>query len=162
MQEIDAYIGLGSNLHNPELQIMDAFCELEELANTRVLERSGLYRSKPMGPDGQPEFINAVVKISTSISANELLTALQNIEDRHQRQRDVQRWGPRTLDLDILLYGELVLDTDRLQIPHSGIAEREFVLIPLQEIEADLIIPGKGSLKKLVEQLPQSELQKIE
>ncbi len=162
MQEVVAYIGFGSNLQNPKLQIEKAFVELQELDSTRLLVTSSLYKTKPMGPTDQPDFINAVAKILTSLSPKELLTELQEIEARHRRQRGTQRWGPRTLDLDILLYGNLQMDTKQLRIPHYGIAEREFVLIPLQEIEADLIIPGKGILSELIEQLPQYEMMKIE
>lgn len=162
MQEVDAFIGLGSNLQNPQSQITRALNKLQELPKTHVLVSSSLYISKPMGPAKQADFVNAVVKISTSLSPEELLIALQNIEQQHKRARSTQRWGPRTLDLDILLYGDVQMKTKNLQIPHSGIAEREFVLIPLQEIEADLIIPGKGALIELIEQLPNFQLTKIE
>ena len=163
MQEVDAYIGLGSNLQEPQLQIKNALQELREIPNTHVLESSSLYKSKPMGPVDQPNFINAVAKISTFLNPEELLTALQNIEKHHQRERvSLERWGPRTLDLDIILYGNQQIHTNKLQIPHSGMTKREFVLIPLQELEADLIIPGKGALGKLIEQLPHYQLTKIE
>ena len=162
MQTVFAYIGLGSNLYNPKLQIVKAIEELHRLSNSNVIEWSSLYASKPMGPKDQPDFINAVVKISTALPPEELLLALHKIEDSHDRKRDEDRWGPRTLDLDILLYGEQCIDSENLQIPHSGIADREFVLIPLQEIETDLIIPGKGELSDLVNQIPPHELIKIE
>ena len=162
MQEVEAYIGIGSNLEDPQSQIINAFQELQELPNTQVLIKSSLYQSKPMGPMNQPDFINAVAKISTMLRPQELLNELQNIEERHQRKRQTERWGPRTLDLDIILYGDQQIDTKQLQIPHSGMAEREFVLIPLQEIEADLIIPGKGTLRELIERLPRYELKKID
>jgi len=162
MQELEAYIGLGSNLQNPKSQITRALRALHELPHTQLLENSSLYKSMPMGPAGQPDYVNAVAKISTYLSPEELLSALQNIEQQHQRVRSTERWGPRTLDLDILLYGDLEINTEKLQIPHSGIAEREFVLIPLQQIEEDLIIPGKGTLRELIEQLPHSQLTKIE
>ncbi len=162
MQEVNAYIGLGSNLQDPQSQITNALNELQEIPNTHVLVSSSLYVSEPMGPANQPDFINAVAKISTSLSPEELLIALQNIEQLHQRARSTERWGPRTLDLDILLYGDVQINTRKPQVPHSGIAERVFVLIPLQEIEADLIIPGKGTLRELIEQLPNFQLKKIE
>ena len=131
MQEVDAYIGLGSNLQEPQLQIKNALQELREIHNTHVLESSSLYKSKPMGPADQPNFINAVAKISTFLDPEELLAALQNIEKHHQRERvSLERWGPRTLDLDIILYGNQQIHTNKLQIPHSGMAKREFVLIP--------------------------------
>ncbi len=162
MQAVDAYIGLGSNLQDPELQIMTALRELRGLPNTYLLVTSSLYKSRPIGPSDQPDFVNAVAKLSTSLPPQELLSALQNIEHLHHRERKAERWGPRTLDLDIILYGDQCINTDELQIPHSGMAEREFVLIPLQEIEADLIIPGKGTLCELIEQLPEHDLKKIE
>ncbi len=162
MQEVEAYIGLGSNLQDPQLQVTTAIDALEEIRNTQLIACSSLYRSKPMGPASQPDFVNAVAKIATTLSAEELLTALQSIEHGHRRVRGAQRWGPRTLDLDIILFGDQEIDTNRLKIPHSGMTDREFVLIPLQEIEADLIIPGKGALSGLIEQLPQYELTKIE
>lgn len=162
MQTIDAYIGLGSNLQGPQSQIINALNELQEMPNTCVVESSSMYKSKPMGPADQPDFVNVVAKISTSLAPEELLSALQNIEHQHQRVRSAEHWGPRTLDLDILLYGELQMNTEKLQIPHAGISEREFVLIPLQEIETDFIIPGKGALSALIEQLPPHQLTKIE
>ena len=162
MQEVEAFIGIGSNLEDPQSQIINAFQELQELPNIQVLLKSSLYQSKPMGPNDQPDFINAIVKISTTLQPHELLNELQNIEERHLRKRQTERWGPRTLDLDIILYGDQQIDTKQLQIPHSGMAEREFVLIPLQEIEADLIIPGKGTLRELIERLPRYELKKID
>ena len=114
-----------------------------------------------MGMAGQPDFVNAVAKISTDLYPMELLAILQEIEQQHQRVRTAQRWGPRTLDLDILLYGDLQMHTKELQIPHPGISEREFVLIPLQEMEEDLMIPGKGSLRELIDKLPEYQLTRI-
>jgi len=162
MQEVEVYIGLGSNLQGPQLQVTTAIDALEEILNTQLIACSSLYRSKPMGPANQPNFVNAIAKIATSLSAEELLTALQSIEHGHRRVKGARHWGPRTLDLDIILFGDQRIDTNRLKIPHSGMTDREFVLIPLQEIEADLIIPGKGALRGLIEQLPQYELTKIE
>ena len=158
---MQAYIGLGSNLQDPERQISRALSTLREMPDLKLLQSSSLYKSRPMGPADQPDFINAVAKVSTDLYPMELLTALKDIERQHQRVRNTGRWGPRTLDLDILLYGDLEMDTEELQIPHPGISEREFVLIPLQEIEENLIIPGKGSLRELIERLPQYQLTKI-
>lgn len=158
---MQAYIGLGSNLKDPEKQICRALCTLRGMPDIELLQSSSLYKSRPMGPAEQPDFINAVAKVSTDLYPMELLTALQTIEQQHQRVRNTGHWGPRTLDLDILIYGNLEVDTEVLQIPHPGISEREFVLIPLQEIEENLIIPGKGSLRKLIEKLPQYRLTKM-
>jgi len=147
------YIGLGSNLDNPVEQIKQAINELSVLGSSTLLAQSGLYQSSPMGPQDQPDFINAVVKLETRFSAPELLTQLQAIEQQHGRVRD-QHWGPRSLDLDLLLFGEEVINTENLQVPHPGIPERGFVLYPLYEIAPDLEIPtgesGKASLKELV------------
>ncbi len=162
MQSVDAYISLGSNLQDPQAQVMRAISELDKIPNTKLLTHSSLYKSKPMGPSDQPNYVNAVANISTFLDAEELLDELQDIESQHQRDRGTERWGPRTLDLDIILYGTMQIKTDRLQVPHSGLAEREFVLIPLQEIQTDLIIPGKGELSSLIKQLPDYTLTKIE
>lgn len=161
MQVVEAYIGLGSNLSDPRQQVTAALLELNAIPESQLLAASSLYASKPMGPSDQPDFVNAVAKISTRLSPDELLSELQSIEQMHRRQRNDQRWGPRTLDLDIILFGKLQMDTTRLKIPHYGVAEREFVLIPLQELQADLIIPGKGAIDKLISQLPPYELERL-
>lgn len=161
MQAVDAYIGLGSNLSDPKQQVVTALQELNSITETSLVEASSLYVSKPMGPSDQPDYINAVAKISTSLAPQALLAELQAIEQTHQRQRKDERWGPRTLDLDIILFADEQIDTKTLQIPHYGVAEREFVLIPLQELRADLIIPGKGAIAGLIEQLPPYKLSKI-
>ena len=161
MSYVDAYIGLGSNLSDPQAQVTQALQELDSIAETELVNTSSLYLSKPMGPSDQPDYINAVAKITTRLSPEDLLSELQNIEHKHQRQRKEQRWGPRTLDLDIILFGDVQMDSKRLKIPHYGVAEREFVLIPLQELQADLIIPGKGSITELIEQLPPYKLSKL-
>jgi 2-amino-4-hydroxy-6-hydroxymethyldihydropteridine diphosphokinase len=161
MQVVEAYIGLGSNLSDPLQQVTAALQELSTIPDTELCATSSLYASKPMGPSDQPDFVNAVAKISTRLSPDELLFELQNIEQTHRRQRNDQRWGPRTLDLDIILFGELQMDTAKLKIPHYGVAEREFVLIPLQELQANLIIPGKGTVEELISQLPPYELERL-
>ena len=161
MQAVVAYIGLGSNLQEPQQQVIRAFTELDKIKQTYVLRTSSLYRSKPMGPSDQADYINAIAKIVTRLQPEELLSELHVIEALHQRERSGERWGPRTLDLDIILYGEEQINTAVLQIPHTGMSEREFVLIPLQEVDADLLIPGKGELSKLIAQLPAYDLVKI-
>ncbi len=161
MSVVDAYIGLGSNLSGPQLQVTQALRELDAIKETQLIKASSLYISKPMGPSDQPDYINAVAKIATLLSPEGLLRELQDIEQNHQRDRKDHRWGPRTLDLDIILYGDVQMNTKKLQIPHYGVAEREFVLIPLQELQADLIIPGKGSVAELIGQLPPYSLEKL-
>ncbi|HBH35101.1 MAG TPA: 2-amino-4-hydroxy-6-hydroxymethyldihydropteridine diphosphokinase [Gammaproteobacteria bacterium] len=141
-----AYIGLGSNLDHPRQQLKDALAELDALENTALLTASSLYRSPPMGPPDQPDYINAVAQIETMLQPRQLLEALQGIEQAHHRIR-TRHWGERTLDLDLLLYADLEMLTPQLQIPHPGITERTFVLLPLLEIAPEIVIPGKGQAK---------------
>ena len=138
-----AYVALGSNLDDPQRQVEIAFDLLADLPDTELIARSSLYRSAPFGPVEQPEFVNAVVGLQTSLGASALLEHLQAIETSQGRVRK-QRWGPRTLDLDLLVYGAQVIDESRLTVPHPGIAERNFVLLPLREIAPELVIPGLG------------------
>jgi 2-amino-4-hydroxy-6-hydroxymethyldihydropteridine diphosphokinase len=137
-----AYIGIGSNLESPEHQVSAAMKAIGGLPDTRLVSQSGLYRSSPMGPADQPDFVNAVVAVMTEKSASDLLHDLQEIERQHGRVRDGQRWGPRTLDLDLLAYADLVSDDEELTLPHPGIAQRNFVLLPWQEIAANFRLPG--------------------
>jgi len=160
MTEVLAYIGLGSNLDNPESQLKTAIEALIGLPQTRLQARSSLYRSAPMGPQDQPDYLNAVVQLSTGLEPEALLDKLQGIEQAQGRVR-AQHWGPRTLDLDILLYGEDVVATERLKIPHPGIAERSFVLYPLAEINGQLEIPGLGGVGSLMEQCPDAGLSRL-
>jgi 2-amino-4-hydroxy-6-hydroxymethyldihydropteridine diphosphokinase len=140
-----ACIGLGSNLDDPVRQVGSALDELAGLPLSRLLRRSSLYRSPPMGPTDQPDYVNAAALIETALEPLELLDVLQAIEAAHGRRREL-RWGPRTLDLDLLVYGDLRLDHPRLTLPHPGIAGRAFVLVPLAEIAPDLELPGTGSV----------------
>lgn len=147
-----AWIGLGSNLENPSQQVTDAFTELNTLPTTQLVSRSSLWQSKPFGPQDQPDFINAVAEITTDLAPLELLAQLQTIENLHQRKRE-RHWGPRTLDLDLLAYDQVVLNTETLTLPHPGIAERAFVLCPLAELDESLNIPNLGKVKQLIQQL---------
>jgi 2-amino-4-hydroxy-6-hydroxymethyldihydropteridine diphosphokinase len=142
------YIGLGSNLDNPLNQVNTAIDSLRELQHSTLINVSSLYISEPMGPADQPDFINAVACLETSLEPNALLNALLAIEDAHGRQRNGERWGARILDLDILLYGDKTIKDDRLTVPHSGLHQRSFVLYPLQEINPDLWIPGLGHIAR--------------
>ena len=141
MHNHNAYIGLGSNLGESVQQLVSAICALNELEGCTVVKCSSFYQSKPMGPQDQPSYINAVAHIATTSSPQDLLIQLQNIENLHGRVREKERWGPRTLDLDILLYENETINTDVLTIPHYGMAEREFVLVPLFEIAPSMIMP---------------------
>lgn len=162
MTRVVAYIGLGSNLENPQVQIETAFGELDGLPGSRLLARSSLYVSAPMGPADQPDYINAVAALNTGLSPLALLDSLQAIEQRHQRKRTVL-WGPRTLDLDILLYGEQRIDSQRLKVPHPGMTLRNFVLYPLAEIagDPDMDVPGSGALNSLLAQCADTGLRRL-
>ncbi len=138
-----AFVALGSNLAEPEAQVLQAFAALNALPQTRLCAQSALYRSAPVGYAAQPDFINAVVLLETALSAPDLLQSLLNIERDCGRIRDFRN-APRTLDLDLLLYGDLVMHEAGLTLPHPRMHERAFVLLPLLEIAPDCIIPGKG------------------
>lgn len=135
------YIGIGSNLEQPVKQVTQALEELQSLPNTQVVTASRLYRSDPLGPVDQPRYINAVAAIDTLLKPEALLDQLQAIEAIHDRKRSVH-WGPRTLDLDLLLYADQVIKTDRLTVPHIEIGNRAFVLYPLAEIAPSLKFPN--------------------
>jgi len=164
---IEAYIGLGANLDNPRAQVMRAIDELAALPDSRLLAVSALYRSTPMvlpgrDPETQPDYINAVAKLETTLAPHALLDALQAIEQAHGRRRDGLRWAARTLDLDILLYENQQLDDERLHLPHAGIAVRNFVLYPLAELASrELEIPGMGRLAELLNRCSPKGLEKI-
>ncbi len=147
---VPAFIGLGSNLDGPVEQVRRALDALTSLGGSRLAAASRLYRSDPVGPPGQPDYINAVAKLETRLAPGRLLDELQRIERRQGRVRG-ERWGPRTLDLDLLLYGDLAIDEPRLRVPHPRLAERMFVLRPLAELLAsDAELPGLGRLDELL------------
>ena len=159
---VRAYLGLGSNLDDPLCQLRQALRELDGLARVRLVRVSSLYRSTPMGPAGQPDYLNAVAALDTSLDAEALLVLLQGIEEFHHRVRG-ERWGPRTLDLDLLLYGNAWIETEHLRVPHAGLHERNFVLYPLAEIAPpDLEVPGLGSLKELLARTPDTGLLRLD
>jgi 2-amino-4-hydroxy-6-hydroxymethyldihydropteridine diphosphokinase len=160
---VAAYIGLGSNLSDPEYQVRQAIVELGDLPETELHARSALYRTSPVGPTGQPEYVNAVVSLQTRMSPRGLLDALQAVERGHGRRRDGTRWGPRTLDLDILLYGDERVAEVGLHIPHPEMGGRAFVLIPLADVApAGLRVPGIGSLADLLERCPRDGVVRLE
>lgn len=159
---VTAYVGLGSNLQDPENQIHTALRELTTLPDTRCVRHSSLYRTRPVGPQDQPDFINAVAMLTTGLPAESLLDACQKLEQIHRRVRQGERWGPRTLDLDLLLYARQRIATARLTVPHPRIAERAFVLVPLAEIApSEMSIPGLGSLSELLEQVGLDGVQRL-
>ncbi len=142
-----AYIGLGSNLAEPARQIEQALDELDGLPLTRRLTCSPLYRSRPLGPQDQPDFVNAVASVTTRLSPLALLDQLQALEQRHRRVRQ-RHWGPRTLDLDLLLFADRRLTTARLTLPHPGLLERAFVLIPLADIAPQIVLDGISAAQR--------------
>src|SRR6478735_4257138 len=156
-----AYIGLGSNLENPREQVEQAFAELSALKRSELLERSPLYTSIAIGPGEQPDYVNAVALLKTDLPPLELLDALQAIEQSHRRIR-IEHWGPRTLDLDILLLGDLCIDSERLKVPHPYLTQRNFVLYPLADIAPHLRLPTGESLQELISSCPQDGLARLE
>ncbi len=156
----EVYLGLGSNLDNPAQQLRTAVMQLRQLPQTRYLKDSGLFTSKPMGPQDQPDYLNAVAMLETTLPARELLQQLLAIETRMGRVRE-RHWGPRCIDLDILLYGMLELDAADLQIPHPGLAERAFVLYPLARVNPNVQIPARGKLETLLQQCPENGLRYV-
>jgi 2-amino-4-hydroxy-6-hydroxymethyldihydropteridine diphosphokinase len=160
---VPAWIGLGSNLDGPAGKLEQAFDALGMLPDTRLYLRSKLYRNPPMGPQDQPNFVNAVAGLLTRLPVRELLDALQAIERDAGRDRaKSKRWGPRPLDLDILCYGQQCIDEQGLHVPHPGIAERNFVLLPLLELAPGLQIPGLAPLPWLVARLGHGGLELLE
>jgi 2-amino-4-hydroxy-6-hydroxymethyldihydropteridine diphosphokinase len=147
---VPAYVALGSNLDDPRMQVERALDALGALPATRCVLRSSLYRSPPYGPIEQPEFVNAVAGLLTELDPGPLLEALKELESRLGRVRPVVRWGPRRIDLDLLVHGATRSDTEDLRLPHPGIAERAFVLAPLAEIAPDLEVPGVGRVHSLL------------
>lgn len=154
-------IGLGSNLQDPVTQLRSAFAALAELPRTRLLRRSRLYRSAPMGPPGQPDYVNAAALLETELAPLELLDALQAIEHAQGRVR-AERWGARTLDLDLLLWDETQIALERLSVPHPGLHERAFVLYPLAELDPHWVVPGQGRVGELQAACPAQGLALIE
>ena len=158
---VRAYIGLGSNLDNPVAQVLEAVEELVMIPDTILAARSSLYSGRPMGPEEQPDYVNAVVALDTLLSADELHRALVSIEDQQGRTRDGKKWGPRIIDLDLLLYGNSTIDTDTLTVPHPGMHERDFVIVPLEEIAGNVKIPGRGFLYSLINKCKSHSLKKL-
>lgn len=157
-----AYIGLGSNLDDPPAQLRRAAAAIAGLAGTLLVAVSRHYRNPPMGPQDQPYFVNAVAGILTQLPPRELMGHLKAIEAAQGRRRaPTDRWGPRVLDLDLLVYGTVRLDEAGLRVPHSGIADRNFVLFPLLEIAPGLQVPGHGPVKKLAMRLDSASLESL-
>jgi len=152
------YLGIGSNLAEPAQQIRQAVKKLADIKQSQLVAISSLYFSRPMGPQDQPDYMNAVAALQTNLSAIDLLEQLQAIENKAGRIRKDNRWGARILDLDILLFNEETIATERLTVPHYGLQDREFVLIPLAEITDNLLLPNGKSIKALASNIASNGL----
>ncbi len=161
MTDTLVYIGLGANLAEPVQQLERAVAALQNVPSSALVKVSGFYSSKPMGPQDQPDYVNAVAALATSLSAEDLLTQLQRIELEQGRQRKDERWGARTLDLDILLFGDEMIQTERLTVPHYGMKVREFVLYPLAELDSELVLPDGTVLNELLQTVPLNGLSRL-
>ncbi len=159
---IRAYVGLGSNLDGPAQRVERALHALAGLPQTRLASRSDLFVTAPWGVTEQPSFVNAVAALDTALGAHDLLAALLDIERAAGRVRGTERWGPRVLDLDLLLHGELCLDEPGLQLPHPHLAERAFVLVPLAQVAPDLDVPGYGRVVDLLARTRSSGCRRID
>lgn len=148
-----AYIAIGSNLDDPRSQVRTALQHLTGLARTRLILVSRLYRSAPLGPQDQPEFINAAAGVLTQMQAPELLAELKRIERVMGRGTPEVRWGPRRIDLDLLMHGTVRVLEPGLTLPHPGVPDRNFVLYPLRDIAPEVIVPGHGPVAVLAERV---------
>ncbi|MBD3656510.1 2-amino-4-hydroxy-6-hydroxymethyldihydropteridine diphosphokinase [Marinobacter sp.] len=160
MTPVDAFIGLGSNLADPERQLAAAVTELASLPMTTLVAQSPFYASRPVGPQDQPDFINGAVWLRTELPPLALLDHLQAIELAHGRER-IQHWGPRTLDLDLLIYGDNVINDERLTVPHPELVNRDFALQPLLDLKPELTLPDGTSLASARAQCPDNALRKL-
>ena len=155
-----AFIGLGSNMVNPSSQVRQAMQSIDQLPETRVLARSSLYRSAPVGYLEQPDFINAVVQVETELAPRDLLQALLELEQQQGRTREFLN-SPRTLDLDVLLYDDLQHHEHGLTVPHPQMHKRAFVLLPLLEIAPECVIPGVGAAQMAMKQCGDQQLERL-
>ncbi|RLT94829.1 MAG: 2-amino-4-hydroxy-6-hydroxymethyldihydropteridine diphosphokinase [Ketobacter sp.] len=155
------YIGLGSNLDTPLEQLQQALQHLAQIPQTTLKAVSGFYGSSAVGPGTQPDYVNAAAELHTQLAAHVLLDHLQAIEQAQGRVRGPQQWSPRTLDLDLLLYGDECIATERLTVPHPRMTERNFVLQPLLDLNADLRMPDGRAVQALLHQLPSGGLWRL-
>lgn len=156
-----AYVALGSNLSDPVRQVETAFAALAGLPATRLVARSSLWRSRPMGPEDQPAFVNAAAGLLTTAGPRALLESLQALERRLGKTPPAVRWGPRVIDLDLLVFGELQLAEPGLRLPHPGLHQRNFVLYPLCEFAAELWVPGLARVRRLREQVAPAGIERL-
>ena len=155
------FIGLGSNLAGPVMQLRQALRALDRLPASQLQAQSSFYRNPPMSSAWQPDYVNAVAELRTDLTPRALLAALQQIESRQGRKRGPMRWGPRTLDLDVLVWGKRRLTIPELIVPHPGISHRAFVLFPLAELAPGLDVPGYGRIERLLAGVDTSTLTRI-
>jgi 2-amino-4-hydroxy-6-hydroxymethyldihydropteridine diphosphokinase len=158
---LPAYVGIGSNLEEPRRQVERAFEALAQLPRSRLVLRSALFRTVPFGEVVQPAFVNAAAGLLTQLSPEDLLAALRGVERALGREPPRQRWGPRVIDLDLLVVGRETRDTEALKLPHPGIAERDFVLYPLAHIAPDLDVPGLGRVQSLRERVTNRGIERL-
>lgn len=157
-----AYIGLGCNLGDRKATLASAVKALQDHHHCSDVISSSIYETDPMGPQDQPDYLNSVVSTHTELDAHELLKLLQSVEQEHGRVRDGTRWGARTLDLDLLMFGDSVINTPTLTVPHPGLAERSFVLLPLSELAPNLVVPQHGSISELLSQCRQFGIRRLD
>ena len=146
------YIAIGSNLASPLEQVNAAIQAIGEIPDSRIMAVSSFYRTPPLGPQDQPDYLNAAVGLETTLAPEALLDHTQRIELQQGRVRKAERWGPRTLDLDIMLFGDEVINTERLTVPHYDMKNRGFMLWPLVEIAPELLFPGNTPLRTYLAQ----------
>ena len=158
---MEAWLGLGSNLQQPVAQLQQALKRLGETTGLEILKTSSFYRTPPWGDEQQDDFINSVVQIETSLDPVALLGKLQSVENVMGRRRGGRRWGPRIIDIDLLLYGDQQYQSDELEVPHPHMHKRAFVLVPLAELDANLEIPGRGAIGKFLQQLDCSGISRL-
>lgn len=157
-----AWLGLGSNLQRPVVQIKRALASLESATGIEILRASSLYRTPPWGDERQDDFINAVVQVETDLEPMPLLRILQSIENEMGRRRSGNRWGPRLIDIDLLLYADRQIQSEELELPHPRMHQRAFVLVPLCELDGSVTIPGHGVAEELLRRLDSTDICRLE
>jgi 2-amino-4-hydroxy-6-hydroxymethyldihydropteridine diphosphokinase len=158
---VKVYVALGSNLGDREAHLIQGASDIEELESCTALVMSSIYETRPMGPQDQPDYLNSACSFDCQLEPSELLHELKLIERQHGRIQSTERWRARPLDLDILLFGDLQIDSPDLKIPHPGLADRAFVLWPLAELNDSLHIPGCGDLKQLMQSCDELDIRRV-
>jgi len=148
-----AYVAIGANIDDPLVRVANSFANLACIDRTRVISRSRLYRTTPLGPQDQPDFVNAAAGLLTQLSATELLAELKQLEQELGRDRPIVRWGPRRIDFDLIVFGAERIITEHLQVPHPGVSTRNFVLYPLRDVAPALFVPGLGRVEELAQRV---------